>query len=175
MAEQATLTVITAGPTTGLDQQAVQMVVEQAALIAFLQHVNQLRRTAAAESTETLPTLENAAGMLFGCNSKLAVYGSLQPGGENHSVIEHLQGTWSTGFVRGTLFESGWGADIGYPAMRWVPDGSQIAVHLFESRKLESEWTRLDEFEGSEYIRILVPVEKHDKVFAVANIYALRE
>ncbi len=152
------------------------MVVEQTALITFLQHVNQLRRRAnMAENREALSALEDAAGTLFGCSNRLAVYGSLQPGRENHSVIEHFQGTWSTGFVRGTLFEAGWGAGIGYPAMRWNPSDSRIAIHLFESHDLESHWARLDEFEGGEYIRILVPVEKDDTVFTVANIYALRE
>jgi gamma-glutamylcyclotransferase (GGCT)/AIG2-like uncharacterized protein YtfP len=64
---------------------------------------------------------------------------------------------------------------MGYPAMRWDPAADCIPVDLFDSSDLEAHWTRLDEFEGEEYIRILVPVEDDDGVLAVANIYALRD
>jgi hypothetical protein len=33
---------------------------------------------------------------------------------------------------------------------------------------------RLDDFEGPEYLRILVPVHKGDTVITVANLYAIR-
>jgi gamma-glutamylcyclotransferase (GGCT)/AIG2-like uncharacterized protein YtfP len=151
------------------------MLIEQPALITFLKQVNELRRAQGEhDSTTTRSALENVAATLFGCSNKLAVYGSLRPGEENHSVMEHLDGTWCTGFVRGKLFESGWGAAIGYPAIRWDPAGELIEVHLFESDDLELGWTRLDDFEGHEYVRILVPVENSDSVLAVANIYELR-
>jgi gamma-glutamylcyclotransferase (GGCT)/AIG2-like uncharacterized protein YtfP len=151
------------------------MLIEQPALISFLKQVNGLRRAPGEHhSTSMRSALENVAATLFGCSKKLAVYGSLRPGEENHSVIEDLDGTWCNGFVRGKLFESGWGAAIGYPAIRWDPAGELIEVHLFESDDLESGWTRLDDFEGDEYVRILVPVENGDSVLAVANIYELR-
>jgi hypothetical protein len=92
------------------------MLIEQPALISFLKQVNGLRRAPGEHhSTSMRSALENVAATLFGCSKKLAVYGSLRPGEENHSVIEDLDGTWCNGFVRGKLFESGWGAAIGYP------------------------------------------------------------
>jgi gamma-glutamylcyclotransferase (GGCT)/AIG2-like uncharacterized protein YtfP len=152
------------------------MHIEIQALVAFVSRVNELRR-ARGESAgeEDRYLLENVADTLFGSSQRLAVYGSLQPGGENHSIIEHLKGTWHGGFVRGKLLNSGWGAPMGYPAMRWDPTADRIPVNLFDSSDLESHWTRLDEFEGEEYVRILVPVENDDGVLAVANIYELRD
>ena len=44
-------------------------------------------------------------------------------------------------------------------------------MHLLTSTDLPAHWDRLDEFEGSEYQRILVPVIDRERVIAVANIY----
>lgn len=75
--------------------------------------------------------------------------------------------------VTGELVHAGWGDDLGYPALRWSPGGSAVDVQLFVSADLPSHWARLDEFEGSEYLRIVVPVHSQDGVVALANLYAV--
>jgi len=45
---------------------------------------------------------------------RLAVYGSLQPGRENHYLLAKYPGSWSRGRVRGDLVNAGWGAAGGY-------------------------------------------------------------
>jgi gamma-glutamylcyclotransferase (GGCT)/AIG2-like uncharacterized protein YtfP len=48
---------------------------------------------------------------------RLAVYGSLAPGRENHWVLAGMSGAWQKGSVRGRLHPEGWGATEGYPAI----------------------------------------------------------
>lgn len=103
----------------------------------------------------------------------LVVYGSLAPGRTNHHVIAELRGTWSDGYVRGQLHTSGWGITSGYSGL--VPDerGERIPVKLFSSPDLPAHWQRLDDFEGPDYGRVLIPVEDERGVFAIGNVYAL--
>ncbi len=102
------------------------------------------------------------------------MYGTLAPGAPNHHVLESLSGEWREGFVHGDLHQKGWGAQHGYPAIRWNPRSGQIPVKLLVSEDLEHHWERLDELEGPGYQRILVPVYTGDEVLAVANIYEAR-
>ena len=88
----------------------------------------------------------------------LAVYGSLQPGGPNHYILENIPGIWSTGIVRGYLEESGWGAKIGFPGLHLSEQGDEIEVKLFESENLSDLLKQLDDFEGDEYIRQICTV-----------------
>ncbi len=108
-------------------------------------------------------------------SGKLAVYGTLAPGEVNHKILDGINGTWTDGFVRGSLLETGWGAPLGFPALRWDPSRAGIPVKLLVSSDLRGHWDRLDEFEGEEYRRILVPVEEDGATIAVANIYAVNE
>ena len=145
-------------------------------LVNVLERVRDLRRLdREAEGSNTRRVVEEIIDNLFAASNKLATYGTLAPGRPNHSVIQDIHGTWSDGFVRGKLHESGWGATMGYPAMTWNPKGEKIPVKVFVSPDLPTHWTRLDEFEGEVYMRILIPVENESGVFAVANIYALRD
>ena len=104
----------------------------------------------------------------------LAVYGSLQPGGPNEHILASLGGEWSDGFVLGRLEEDGWGAKVGYPGIRLLPDGDRIPVKILTSPKLLEFLRELDEFEGAEYVRTLCKVEKGDELVA-AFIYQLAE
>lgn len=108
--------------------------------------------------------------------SRLAVYGSLAPGEENHHVVADLRGHWVQGSVRGELHDRGWGAGIGFPAMTWIPESeARIAVQILCSDDLPKYWDRLDEFEGEDYLRILVPVEVEGaEPLMTANIYRMR-
>ena len=117
--------------------------------------------------------LESYVEENFHSSERLAVYGSLAPGRENHTKIEHLGGTWQAGHVFGELVNVGWGTTLGYPAFRWDPKGKQIEVRLLVSSSLSAYWRELDRFEGSEYVRILVPVYHESGLLGVANIYAL--
>jgi gamma-glutamylcyclotransferase (GGCT)/AIG2-like uncharacterized protein YtfP len=103
---------------------------------------------------------------------RLAVYGSLAPGAENQGVLSELNGVWTKGIVKGHRDAAGWGQTLGFPALIWDPSGDDIAVDLFHSRELPDHWDRIDEFEGDDYQRILVPVEQDTEV-VVANIYTI--
>ncbi|MBV1850566.1 gamma-glutamylcyclotransferase family protein [Catellatospora tritici] len=92
-------------------------------------------------------------------SQRLATYGSLSPGKSNHAQLHGLDGHWFTGHVHGQLFAAGWGADLGYPALVLDPDGDAVEVQIFESADLPAHWSRLDDFEGSQYRRVLTAVD----------------
>jgi gamma-glutamylcyclotransferase (GGCT)/AIG2-like uncharacterized protein YtfP len=113
---------------------------------------------------------------LFGTSERLAVYGSLAPGRQNHHIVQPLGGTWTPGIVEGDLAVFGWGAAIGYPALTLRPGGPAVSVQVLASPGLPTAWADLDAFEGAEYRRVLVPVwsdaDRTARVLvAVANIY----
>lgn len=101
---------------------------------------------------------------------RLATYGTLAPGRQNHGQLSDLPGRWLVGHVRGSLIEAGWGAKLGYPGMILDPDGEPIEV--FESRALIDLWQRLDAFEGPGYRRLAVDVSTDEGVLP-ASIYVL--
>lgn len=118
---------------------------------------------------------ETAISSLLGKpETKLAIYGTLAPGEINHSQIAGIPGTWHDGFVRGDLQHTGWGAEHGFPALGWRPDGARVPTKLFVAPDLVRHWRRLDDFEGVGYRRILVIVEDDSGILAVANLYADR-
>jgi gamma-glutamylcyclotransferase (GGCT)/AIG2-like uncharacterized protein YtfP len=105
---------------------------------------------------------------------RLAVYGTLGPGRPNHGQLADLQGRWLKGVVRGTLYERGWGAQLGYPGVILDAKGPTVEVDLLESPELPQHWPRLDAFEGPGYVRVTVEVETDEGVLP-ASIYALVE
>ena len=137
-----------------------------------LLRVNALRY--AAEPAVAWTVAEELLNSLFRTSNHFAVYGTLAPGAPNHHVLESLSGEWRDGAVHGDLLQKGWGAQQGYPAIRWNPRSGQVPVKLLVSEDLEHHWERLDKLEGPEYQRILVPVYLGDEVLAVANIYEAR-
>jgi gamma-glutamylcyclotransferase (GGCT)/AIG2-like uncharacterized protein YtfP len=104
---------------------------------------------------------------------RLVTYGSLAPGGPNHHQLAGLEGRWFQGQVYGTLVHAGWGASLGYPALILDPDGSAIDVYVFESVDLPAYWSRLDEFEGPGYQRVVTAVRMPEGDVD-ASIYVLR-
>lgn len=113
----------------------------------------------------------------FGVSRTLAVYGTLAPERPNHHVIAPLGGEWTAGVIEGELSPEGWGATLGYPAFRPRVGGPAIAVQVLISPALPTAWPALDQFEGSEYRRILVPVFQPGAagerlLYTVANVYA---
>ncbi len=145
------------------------------ALIAALQQVNAARISSSHDSSQAeLPPEDEVLEVSRQASHRLAVYGSLAPGRPSHSVIEGIRGAWTDGFVRGRLKRTGWGSGIGYPAISWDPEGDRVRVKMLVSPELPEHWKRLDEFEGADYVRVLVPVEDEGgALIAVANIYAL--
>ena len=103
---------------------------------------------------------------------RLAVYGTLAPGRPNHEQLEHLEGRWYVGIVRGHLHDSGWGAALGFPGLVHDESGDEILVHIFESETLAAEWQRLDAFEGPGYRRVSVNALT-DSGSVLTNIYVL--
>lgn len=103
---------------------------------------------------------------------RLATYGSLRPGEINHHELSPLKGRWLKGTVKGKLADEGWGATLGFPALILDPLGPAVNVELFESEDLPDYWSRLDEFEGSEYRRVVVQVDTREGLLP-AYIYVL--
>jgi gamma-glutamylcyclotransferase (GGCT)/AIG2-like uncharacterized protein YtfP len=93
---------------------------------------------------------------------RLAVYGSLAPGQVNHHQLAHLKGRWRRGTVRGKRIDAGWGATLGFPGLILDPSGPAVDVYLFESSDLPDHWSRLDEFEGPGYQRVITRVRTED-------------
>ena len=118
--------------------------------------------------------VEQAVAERFGAAQRLIVYGSLVPGGVNHHELVELAGTWTPGSVTGECVQEGWGAHLGYPALRWDPAGPRVSAHLFESQALDDHWSRLDAFEGEGYRRVLVPFFREDGSWVVGQVYVDR-
>ena len=93
---------------------------------------------------------------------RLATYGTLAPGRPNHHQLDGLDGRWLEGRVYGTLVDAGWGANLGYPALVLDSGGMAVDVHVFESLDLPAHWSRLDEFEGPGYDRVVTTVHTSD-------------
>lgn len=139
--------------------------------LAALLRLNALRAHDAA-GADGRAALEARFAGRWSADRRLAVYGTLAPGQPNHHHLGDLPGHWRRGVVTGVLAQIGWGADMGYPALRWAPQGPEVAVQMFASEALPAHWPRLDAFEGEQYLRILVPVRLQDGSVAVANLYA---
>ena len=93
-----------------------------------------------------------------GPEHRLAVYGSLAPGGSNHHQLAGLTGAWSPGVLRGERNSRGFGTAGGFPGLVLRPDGGEVAVQVFTSPDLPAHWARLDRFEGQDYRRVTTEV-----------------
>jgi len=106
---------------------------------------------------------------------RLFVYGTLGPGRSNEHVLVGIGGSWLKATVTGTLQEKGWGAEMGYPGIDLNSKGDEIEGSLFTSENLASNWSKLDEFEGEEYERVLTKVKLNDESFVDAYVYTIRK
>jgi gamma-glutamylcyclotransferase (GGCT)/AIG2-like uncharacterized protein YtfP len=136
-----------------------------------LQAFNALRRQAAGDGT-WLRLLDRLADAAFRAADTLIVYGSLSPGAPNHHRLAPLGGTWESGWVEGDRDHVGWGAELGFPALRWRPGARRVSAHLLRSPALRDHWDMLDQFEGAAYERILVPFHSHQGTKVIGYIYA---
>lgn len=129
----------------------------------LLQRANAARRAGARDDGA-----EAALERTFDCDRQLAVYGTLAPGRENHGELRGCDGDWSAGAVRGHLVMRE------YPLLSPDPAGPAVPVALLTSDGLPQHWPRLDEFEGDDYVRVLVEVSRADAPATIANLYASR-
>jgi gamma-glutamylcyclotransferase (GGCT)/AIG2-like uncharacterized protein YtfP len=151
---------------------------ESAALMRLIDAANVARyvtRERAAEGGRTTDA-EDRLESLFGTSQRLAVYGSLAPGRQNHHIVRPLGGTWTEGVIEGDLASLGRGAATGFLALRLRTGGPAVPAHVLTSPALRDAWPDLDAFEGAEYRRMLVPVwSRADRgarlLLAVANVY----
>jgi gamma-glutamylcyclotransferase (GGCT)/AIG2-like uncharacterized protein YtfP len=66
---------------------------------------------------------------------------------------------------------------MGYPALVLAGDAlaaQPVAAQIFESAELPDHWARLDDFEGSEYERVVTTAQTALGELAV-NVYVLRD
>ncbi len=116
--------------------------------------------------------LDRLAHASFHAAEHLIVYGSLSPGAPNHGRLVPLGGMWERGWVEGDREPVGWGAELGFPALRWRPGGPRVLAHLLRSAALRDRWADLDRYEGPAYQRILVPFFAEEEVRAIGYLYA---
>jgi len=117
--------------------------------------------------------LDRLAQAAFRAAEHLIVYGSLSPGAPNHGRLLPLGGAWERGWVEGELEPSGWGVELGYPALRWRPGGPRVPAYLLHAVALREHWAVLDRFEGPAYRRILVSFHADTGLRAVGYLYAV--
>lgn len=140
-------------------------------MVEVLSEFNALRL--ASRAGEGMATrLDRLAQAAFLAGEHLIVYGSLSPGAPNHGRLADLGGVWEGGWVEGEREQVGWGAELGYPALRWRAGGPRVAAHLLRSEALPGRWAELDRFEGPAYRRILVPFYSDHGLRAIGFLYA---
>ena len=106
---------------------------------------------------------------------RLFVYGTLGPGRPNEHVLGDIGGEWEAAWVPGTLHESGWGAELGFPGIRLDSTGQRVEGFLFSSAALVDHWGMLDAFEGEAYSRVSTQVGRPGKPAIDAWVYTLKQ
>ncbi|MEO1620595.1 MAG: gamma-glutamylcyclotransferase family protein [Cyanobacteria bacterium J06632_3] len=105
---------------------------------------------------------------------RLFVYGTLAPGQINHNFLENIKGVWEPATLRGNLIQAGWGAEMGCPGIVPAENGDEVPGFVLSSEQLIDHWSRLDEFEGAEYERVMVSVTLANEQNVEAYVYALK-
>jgi gamma-glutamylcyclotransferase (GGCT)/AIG2-like uncharacterized protein YtfP len=96
---------------------------------------------------------------------RLVVYGTLMPGGQYHHLMADLAADWEKCTIRGRL-----GVYRGYPSFKWNPAGEPHPAWLVTSVRLPAKFQELDDFEGDNYTRRLIPAVAGDRL-VIAYIY----
>ncbi|MFZ8200137.1 gamma-glutamylcyclotransferase family protein [Alteromonas portus] len=108
---------------------------------------------------------------------RLFIYGSLAPHCPNHHIVAHIDGQWQDGTVEGYLIQQGWGAAMGFPGIIISdPTKPKEAVKgmVLASSQLAKNWAMLDDFEGDQYERVIVPVKLDSGHIVNAYIYQIK-
>lgn len=118
-------------------------------------------------SNLTAKVIEDLFDNLFDRPShRLAVYGTLAPGGTNHTRVAEVHGQWFEGTATGVIEERDGLLEFYWRLNTDLP----VKVKVLSAHELEKQFNRLDRFEGPRYQRILVPVRIYDRLI-VCNIY----
>lgn len=120
----------------------------------------------------SIPTVSQRREVMV---NRLFVYGTLAPGRSNEHLLRDVPGSWEPATVTGTLLQEGWGAAAGYPAIVLNEHGDEVHGFVFASERLADHWSRLDEFEGEEYERVLTKAKLKDGRRVDAYVYTLRK
>ncbi len=104
----------------------------------------------------------------------LFVYGTLMPNCPNGHILEEVVGKFVPATIQGKLIDAGWSASMGYPGIRLDVGTDTIHGFLFYSSNLINHWDRLDDFEGAEFERTPVTVERYDEFDVDTYIYSLK-
>jgi hypothetical protein len=97
--------------------------------------------------------------------TRLIVYGSLVPGGANAFMLDGLEGEWYPCRIRGHM-----GAYRGFKSFRYDPQGPEHPAWLLASAELDRVILELDDFEGEEYGRIIIPARVSGR-WVMAQVY----
>ena len=97
--------------------------------------------------------------------TRLIVYGSLAPGGVNAFMLAGLVGEWHPCRIRGRM-----GAFRGFKSFRYDPQGLEHPAWLLESSELPRVISELDDFEGEEYARRIIPARVGGR-WVMAQVY----
>ncbi|TXS93075.1 gamma-glutamylcyclotransferase [Parahaliea maris] len=104
---------------------------------------------------------------------RLFVYGTLAPGRSNHYVLEDISGNWEAATLTAYMLDEGWGLEQGFPGIVPSDEGKEVRGSVFSSDHLSEYWSMIDEFEGSDYQRVLVQVRIESDEVIEAYVYAL--
>jgi gamma-glutamylcyclotransferase (GGCT)/AIG2-like uncharacterized protein YtfP len=96
---------------------------------------------------------------------RLIVYGSLAPGGRNNFLFKGVEGTWHRCLIQGHM-----GRWRGFKSFRFDPEGPEHQAWLLCSPALPGMFPDLDDFEGEEYRRIVIPAKVGEQ-WVRAHIY----
>jgi len=108
-------------------------------------------------------------------SNNLFVYGTLCPGRPNEHILKNIGGKFVEASIKGTLHNEGWGATMGYPAIKLDKSGDTVPGFVFTSSNLSSNLPLLDEFEGDAYQRKLADVTLDSGEQTNAWVYTLKE
>jgi hypothetical protein len=97
--------------------------------------------------------------------NRLIVYGSLAPGESNAFMLARVEGDWHRCIIRGHM-----GRFRGFKSFRYDPEGPEHEAWLLESPELPRVYPDLDDFEGEEYRRIVIPARVASRCL-LAQVY----
>lgn len=99
-------------------------------------------------------------------DSHYIAYGTLSPGGVNHSILSDIAGTWTKCTISGEIqFINN------LPVFSQSKKNSITNANVLESQDLPSCWNKIDEFEGFSYKRRLISAFGEDGNSIVGYIY----
>jgi gamma-glutamylcyclotransferase (GGCT)/AIG2-like uncharacterized protein YtfP len=97
--------------------------------------------------------------------TRLIVYGSLAPGEANHFLVTGLSGEWYRCQIKGHM-----GQYRGFKSFRHDLKGPEHAAWLLVSPELPRIIAGLDDFEGEEYERRVIPARLGER-WVMAQVY----